>query len=234
MNLAIRGIEAHVESGDSFRNDRHPDLKADYILANPPFNVSDWQGEQLRQDKRWEYGTPRWGTPTLLGCSISFTTCLRGELPGSCWPTGPCLLTLREKGKFGRTSWKLTWWIASSHSPDSYSDRPRYRPASGFCAEDDRNGGARPGSSMSAGWATWSTEAGDYADIPGFWRKSRSTDTSSHPDVMLGQRLRRTTGNLLRRRWLCSLPSGGNSRQRRSSWTPRFSPPGVVGVGDAP
>ena len=58
MNLAIRGIEAHVESGDSFRNDRHPDLKADYILANPPFNVSDWQGEQLRQDKRWEYGTP--------------------------------------------------------------------------------------------------------------------------------------------------------------------------------
>ena len=177
---------------------------------------------------------PRWGTPTLLGCSISFTTCLRGELPGSCWPTGPCLLTLREKGKFGRTSWKLTWWIASSHSPDSYSDRPRYRPASGFCAEDDRNRGARPGSSMSAGWATSSTEAGDYADIPGFWRKSRSTDTSSHPDVMLGQRLRRTTGNLLRRRWLCSLPSGGNSRQRRSSWTPRFSPPGVVGVGDAP
>ena len=58
MNLAIRGIEGRIEHGDSFRNDRHPDLRADYILANPPFNVSDWGGEQLRDDKRWEYGVP--------------------------------------------------------------------------------------------------------------------------------------------------------------------------------
>ena len=42
MNLAIRGIEGQIEHGDSFHNDRHPDLRAYYILANPPFNVSDW------------------------------------------------------------------------------------------------------------------------------------------------------------------------------------------------
>ena len=47
MNLAIRGIEGQISHGDSFHNDRHPDLKADYILANPPFNVSDWGGERL-------------------------------------------------------------------------------------------------------------------------------------------------------------------------------------------
>ena len=58
MNLAIRGIEGQIEHGDSFHNDRHPDLKADYILANPPFNVSDWGGERLRDDKRWQYGVP--------------------------------------------------------------------------------------------------------------------------------------------------------------------------------
>ena len=58
MNLAIRGIEAQIEFGDSFRNDRHPDLKADYILANPPFNISEWSGVQLREDKRWVYGMP--------------------------------------------------------------------------------------------------------------------------------------------------------------------------------
>ena len=58
MNLAIRGIEGQIEHGDSFHNDRHPDLKADYILANPPFNVSDWGGERLREDKRWEHGVP--------------------------------------------------------------------------------------------------------------------------------------------------------------------------------
>ena len=53
MNLAIRGIDGQIEHGDSFRNDRHPDLRADYILANPPFNVSDWGGDRLRDDRRW-------------------------------------------------------------------------------------------------------------------------------------------------------------------------------------
>jgi len=58
MNLAIRGIDAHIAHGDSFHNDQHPDLKADYVLANPPFNDSDWRGDLLKEDKRWQYGAP--------------------------------------------------------------------------------------------------------------------------------------------------------------------------------
>ena len=58
MNLAIRGIDAQIAHGDTFHNDRHPDLKADYVLANPPFNDSDWRGELLKDDKRWVYGAP--------------------------------------------------------------------------------------------------------------------------------------------------------------------------------
>lgn len=58
MNLAIRGIDANIQFGDTFTNDLHPDLKADYIIANPPFNISDWKGEQLRDDKRWKFGIP--------------------------------------------------------------------------------------------------------------------------------------------------------------------------------
>ncbi|WP_420447298.1 type I restriction-modification system subunit M [Candidatus Palauibacter sp.] len=58
MNLAIRGIDGQIAHGDTFHNDRHPDLKADFILANPPFNVSDWGGERLAEDKRWRYGVP--------------------------------------------------------------------------------------------------------------------------------------------------------------------------------
>ena len=58
MNLAIRGIEGQIAHGGSFHNDRHPDLKADFILANPPFNVSDWGGDRLADDKRWQYGVP--------------------------------------------------------------------------------------------------------------------------------------------------------------------------------
>ena len=60
MNLAIRGIEGNIGShhADTFRQDIQKDLKADFILANPPFNVSDWKGELLREDVRWRYGTP--------------------------------------------------------------------------------------------------------------------------------------------------------------------------------
>ncbi|MBN1155828.1 SAM-dependent DNA methyltransferase [candidate division KSB1 bacterium] len=62
MNLAIRGIESRqILLGDSFHNDQHMDLRADFILANPPFNISDWGGEHLRDDVRWRYGTPPTG-----------------------------------------------------------------------------------------------------------------------------------------------------------------------------
>ncbi len=58
MNLAIRGIDGQIAHGDSFHADKHPDLKADFILANPPFNISDWGGERLADDQRWQYGAP--------------------------------------------------------------------------------------------------------------------------------------------------------------------------------
>jgi type I restriction enzyme M protein len=60
MNLAIRGIEANLgtHNADTFRNDLHKDLKADFILANPPFNMSTWGGEGLRDDVRWKFGPP--------------------------------------------------------------------------------------------------------------------------------------------------------------------------------
>lgn len=60
MNLAIRGLEANLgtHNADSFHDDQHKTLKANYILANPPFNVSDWGGERIQDDIRWKYGIP--------------------------------------------------------------------------------------------------------------------------------------------------------------------------------
>ena len=60
MNLAIRGIEVDLGSynADTFHNDLHPTLKADFILANPPFNLSDWNDGSLNNDQRWKYGLP--------------------------------------------------------------------------------------------------------------------------------------------------------------------------------
>ena len=63
MNLAIRGLEANLgkHNADLFHDDQHKTLKANYILANPPFNVSDWGGERIQDDIRWKYGVPPTG-----------------------------------------------------------------------------------------------------------------------------------------------------------------------------
>ena len=58
MNMAIRGIDADIRRGDTLTNDQLPDLKADYIIANPPFNISDWGQEHLQDDIRWKFGIP--------------------------------------------------------------------------------------------------------------------------------------------------------------------------------
>lgn len=60
MNLAIRGLDGNIgpHQGDTFHDDLHKTLKADYVLANPPFNISDWGGNKLTDDIRWKYGVP--------------------------------------------------------------------------------------------------------------------------------------------------------------------------------
>jgi len=58
MNMAIRGIDADIRRGDTLTHDQLPDLKADYIIANPPFNISDWGQEHLQDDIRWKFGMP--------------------------------------------------------------------------------------------------------------------------------------------------------------------------------
>ena len=106
MNLAIRGINGQIEHGDTLRNDRFPDLKADFILANPPFNISDWGGDQLKEDKRWTYGVPPARQCELrLGPAHGAPPCAtRGEWQDSCSRTDRCHLTNQEKGRSER-SW---------------------------------------------------------------------------------------------------------------------------------
>ena len=141
MNLAIRGIDANIQFGDSFRNDRHPDLKADYILANPPFNISDWSGEQLREDKRWVHGTPPVGNANFAWVQHF----LHPSIPkrDSRVRTGERIHVLEHLQR-GRDQEehrsRQTWSTASSPCRASYSDRPRYRPACGSCPEAGAGG----------------------------------------------------------------------------------------------
>ena len=89
MNLAIRGIEADLGPrwGDTFHDDLHPDLKADFILANPPFNISDWGGDQLRDDPRWKYGAPPAGNANFAWLPAhGLEARTSGSGAGSSWP----------------------------------------------------------------------------------------------------------------------------------------------------
>ena len=159
MNLAIRGIEGQVEYGDSFRNDRHPDLKADYILANPPFNVKEWQGDQLREDKRWAYGIPPCRERQLR---------LGPAFPAPPIPQGHRGIRPRQRvdviehfGRGGDPEEHHRGRLGGLHhrpTRDNSSGQPRYRPVSGSSAGDGGNGRARPCSSTPASWATWPTE----------------------------------------------------------------------------
>ena len=103
MNLAIRGIDGGVEHGDTFHNDRHPDLRADYILANPPFNVSDWGGNRLRATNVGSTEFHRPAMLTLLGFSTWRTTWHPAASQVSCWLTALCRRTSPAKAKYAET-----------------------------------------------------------------------------------------------------------------------------------
>ena len=110
MNLAIRGLEANLgkHNADSFHDDQHKTLKANYILANPPFNISDWGGERLQDDIRCKYGIPPVGYANTSNEGQIRTNMINGDvvecivsLPGQLfYSTGiPVSLWILRKGK---------------------------------------------------------------------------------------------------------------------------------------
>ncbi len=92
MNLAVRGIDADIKWNNegSFHKDELRDLRADFVLANPPFNISDWGGDRLREDVRWKYGPRQLAMQTLPGFSTSCITFRLAERPASCSLTARC------------------------------------------------------------------------------------------------------------------------------------------------
>ncbi len=128
MNLAINSIEANLgtQPADTFLRDLHPDLKADYVLANPPFNVSDWSGQLLEKTRAGNSASRPTATPTTPGFStLSITwprpTAAVAASPASSWPTARSPRTPAAKAKSVSASSKPTSSTPSSPSPLSSS-----------------------------------------------------------------------------------------------------------------
>jgi len=145
MNLAIRGIDAKIELGDSFLNDKHKDLKADFIMANPPFNISDWSGEQLREDARWKFGVPPVGNANyawlqhfisklsnngtagivLANGSMNSNTGSEGEIRKYMIDAGivDCMVTLPANLFYNTTIAASLWFLAKNRTNGKFRNR---------------------------------------------------------------------------------------------------------------
>ena len=210
MNLAIRGIEGQIEHGDSFHNDRHPDLRADYILANPPFNVSDWGGDRLRDDRRWVYGAPPVGNANfawvqhflhhlaprgvagfvLANGSMSSGQSGEGDIRKSIVEAGlvDCIVALPGQ-LFRSTQIPACLWFLRRGRTDR-RDETLFIDARGLGHMIDRTRRdlsaddiARVADTYHA-WRGQDGETDAYADVPGFCKSATLEDIREHGHIL--------------------------------------------------
>jgi len=213
MNLAIRGIDAKIELGDTFLNDRHKDLKADFILANPPFNISDWSGEQLRDDVRWKYGVPPTGNANyawlqhfvsklsnsgtagivLANGSMNSNTSGEGEIRKNMIEAGliDCMVSLPAQLFYNTMIPACLWFLAKNRSNGKFRNR-----SNEILFIDARNLGTmvnRRNKELSdsdtqqiAGtYHNWRNIEGNYEDIAGFCKAATIEEVRNSNYVLM-------------------------------------------------
>jgi len=216
MNLAIRGIDGNLgkEHADSFHRDLHPDLKADYVLANPPFNDSDWQGELLKDDKRWRFGTPparnanfAWVqhfihhlAPTglagfvLANGSMSSNQSGEGDIRKSIIEADlvDCMVALPGQLFYSTQIPVCLWFIARSKKNGRFRDRRGHtlfidaRKLGTMIDRVHRELTAEDISNIADTYHAWRGDktAGDYKDVPGFCRSATLEDIRQHNHIL--------------------------------------------------
>src|SRR3989442_2431548 len=214
MNLAIRGIDGQIAHGDSFHNDRFPDLKADYILANPPFNVSDWRGELLREDKRWKYGAPPAGNANfawvqhivhhlapagvagfvLANGSMSSNQSGEGEIRKNLVETNlvDCMVALPGQLFYSTQIPACLWFLARDRKDGKFRDRRGHvlfidaRKLGPLVDRTHRELTDEEIARIAGTYHAWrgEKEAGKYADVPGFCKSASLEEVRKHGHVL--------------------------------------------------
>jgi type I restriction enzyme M protein len=214
MNLAIRGIDAQIAHGDSFHSDKFPDLKADYVLANPPFNDSDWRGELLKTDKRWAYGIPPAGNanfawvqnfiyhlaPTglagfvLANGSMSSSQSGEGEIRKAIIEADlvDCMVALPGQLFYSTQIPVCLWFLARAKKNGRFRDRrgeTLFIDARKLGTLTDRVHRELTDTDIAkiAGtYHAWRGDkgAGKYADVPGFCKSAKRDEIAKHGHVL--------------------------------------------------
>jgi len=199
MNLAIRGIDSSQvkwNNEGSFLNDAHKDLKADYILANPPFNVSDWGGELLRNDARWQYGVPPVGNanfawlqhfiyhlaPTgqagvvLAKGALTSKTGGEGEIRKALIENGliDCIVNLPAKLFLNTQIPAALWFLSRNRNNGKFRDRHDEilfidaRNLGHLINRRTRELSREDIQKIASTYHNWRNPDGNYEDVPGF------------------------------------------------------------------
>ncbi len=216
MNLALRGIEANLgpHQGDTFHNDLHKDLKADFILANPPFNMSDWGGERLRDDVRWKYRTPPVGNANfawvqhiihhlapngiagfvLANGSMSSNQSGEGEIRKNIIEADlvDYMIALPPQLFYGSQIPACLWFLARNRNNGKFRDRRRQtlfidaRKMGHMVDRIHRELSQEDIARIAGTYHAWRGEAGagTYQDIPGFCKSATTKEIATHGYIL--------------------------------------------------
>ena len=215
MNMAIRGIEAKLgaQHADTFHRDLHPDLRADFVMANPPFNISNWGGERLTEDVRWKHGAPPAGNanfawlqhivhhlaPTgtagvvLANGSMSSQQSGEGEIRRKLVEADlvDCMVALPGQLFYSVQIPVCLWFFARTRNG---SDKRRRRTGEVLFIDARKLGRMETRvhrvldgddiAKIAGTYHAWRNVGGDYGDVPGFCKAATLAEIQAHDFVL--------------------------------------------------
>jgi type I restriction enzyme M protein len=214
MNLAIRGIDSDIQWNNegSFLNDAHKDLRADFILANPPFNDSDWKGDLLRTDARWRYGAPPVGNANfawvqhfihhlapsgiagfvLANGSMSSNTSGEGEIRKNIIEADivDCMVALPSQLFYNTMIPACLWFVARNKKNHKFKDRKGkvlFIDARKMGAMVDRRHRELTDEDVqriASTYHAWRGEGGKYKDVKGFCKSATLEEIQKHGHIL--------------------------------------------------
>ena len=212
MNLAIRGIDGQIAEGDTFHNDRHPDLKADFILANPPFNVSNWGADRLADDKRWTYGVPPKSNANfawvqhmvhhLAPAGVAGFVLANGSMSGQASGEGEirrnlveanlvdCMIALPGQLFYSTQIPVCLWFLARDRANGKFRDRRGEvlfidaRNEGHMVDRTHRELSEADIACIAGTYHAWRNKRGGYEDVPGFCKSATLDDIRAHDHIL--------------------------------------------------
>ncbi|MCB0878272.1 MAG: SAM-dependent DNA methyltransferase [Thermoleophilia bacterium] len=214
MNLALRGIEADLgdRSADTFTSDLHPDLRADFVIANPPFNVSNWWDAKLDGDRRWEYGTPPQGNANfawvqhfvhhlapngtagfvLANGSLSSKTGGEGDIRRKLVEAElvDCIVAAPDKLFFNTGIPVSLWFVSKNRHGNGHRKRTGEvlfidaRKLGMMVSRKLRDLTDDDIARIADTYHAWRNKDGEYEDVPGFCKAASIEDIAAHDFVL--------------------------------------------------